>query len=111
MPNSERRDILSSPAAWVQSACLLGLGFAVALAAFRYKLAKSPLVPKLDKDGKLAEDPARLATRALAWGTLFSVLGTGSIGAMVLYGFSAYKQSEPKALIFTTSEKQGYIRI
>ena len=94
MPTLERRDVLSSPSAWVQSACLLGLGFVVALSAFRYRLAKSPLVPKLDKDGKLAENPARLATRALGWGTLFSVLGTGSVGAMVLYGFSAYKQSK-----------------
>ena len=94
MSSVERRDLLSSPSAWIQSACLLGLGFVVALSAFRYKLSKSPLVPKLDKAGKLDEDPARLATRALAWGTLFSVLGTGSIGAMVLYGFSAYKQSK-----------------
>lgn len=66
-------------------------GFAVSLAVsgrrFRAKV-KAKADPKnvskenVTKEVEL-EDPVLLATRALGWGTLYSVVGTGAIGMLV----------------------------
>lgn len=62
-------------------ALLGGFGLQIALSGRRYRTA---LKTKPSKDGVACveelEDPVLFASRALAWGTLFSILGTGSIG-------------------------------
>lgn len=51
---------------------------------------------------KLLEDGARLATRALAWGTLYAVLGTG----LFFYGF--WKLSGAKDVSFFPRKKYAF---
>lgn len=69
---------------------LLG-GFAIhlGLSGRRYRAAlKRKPTPELivHKPGKevILEDPVLFATRALAWGTLYSLLGTGTIGLITV---------------------------
>ena len=67
-------------------------GFAVSLAVsgrrFRAKVKAKADPKNLSKENVTKEieleDPVLLATRALGWGTLYSVMGTGAIG-MVVY--------------------------
>ena len=63
------------------AALLGGFGLQIALSGRRYRTA---LKTKPSKDGVACveelEDPVLFASRALAWGTLYSILGTGSIG-------------------------------
>ena len=68
-------------------------GFAVSLAVsgrrFRAKVKAKADPKNVSKENVIKEveleDPVLLATRALGWGTFYSVMGTGAIGMAVYY--------------------------
>lgn len=64
---------------------LLG-GFGLNLAINGKKYREGLAVASKEGGGKVVlEDPMVLATRALGWGTLFAVIGSGSVGLATIY--------------------------
>jgi len=64
------------------AALFSGIGIQVAMAGRRYR---SSLKTKPPIEGRIVyEDPVLFASRALAWGTLYSILGTGTIGLVTV---------------------------
>lgn len=82
-----------SKAAFLTTCTFLSIfgGFAVSLAVsgkrFRAKVKTKVDSKNINKENVTKEveleDPVLLATRALGWGTLYSVMGTGAIGMAV----------------------------